>query len=171
MPDPIHKLRLHKKCWNPIRMKMKFNTKYIQFFYNDTSSWENLEAQIMLFHCRHLSKEIKLFYLLWAICKVFLWRSMVKCCLALLLRSIQASNTTGRVWSLIAGIFNFCIIVWFMCTCMNENCKEPWEILFHSPFSTQQKLKEVSSSSKFSRVYSDYSGSQLQNMKSTSSPW
>lgn len=72
MPDPIHKLRLHKKCWNPIRMKMKFNTKYIQFFYNDTSSWENLEAQIMLFHCRHLSKEIKLFYLLWAICKVFL---------------------------------------------------------------------------------------------------
>lgn len=33
---------------------MKFNSKYIHFFHKDTSSWENLKAQIMLFHCRHL---------------------------------------------------------------------------------------------------------------------
>lgn len=170
-PDPVHKLRLHRKYCNPIRMKRKFNSKYIQFFYKDASSWENLKAQIMLFHCRHLSKEIKFFYFLGAVCGVLLWGSMVKCCLALPLPTIQASSITGRVWSLLAGIFHFCVIVCFMGTCMDKNGKEAREILFCSPIYTQQQLNEVSSSSKFSRVYSDYSGSQLQNMKSTSSPW
>lgn len=124
-PDPTYKPRLHRKSCNPTRMKMKFSSKYVEFFYKDTSSWENIKAQIMLFHCRHLSKEIKLFYLLWVICKVLLWGSMVKCCLALPLLTIQAPSTTGRVQSLIAGVFHFCRIVWFMVHVWMKTVKKP----------------------------------------------